>query len=152
MESLDKGASARSPVMIGNTQWQLGLKPGSGLKAEVVHTPSGIVLAEGNYSYSFGTPSFTEAAINQDGKTKIVRLTGEIPGGIELHHEFRAPADVPGEAEITISNRGSSVLDLPSAAVGWPTIDTSGPGRDRRFAGLQGYRRALSPGTQRQPH
>jgi len=106
-ESLDKGASERSPVTIGNTQWQLGLKPGSGLKAEVVHTPSGIVLAEGNYSYSFGTPSFGEAAMNQGGKTKIARLTGEIPGGIELQHEFRVPAEEAWvEEQITISNRG----------------------------------------------
>jgi hypothetical protein len=113
-EPLDKGASKRSPVTIGNTHWQLALKPGSGLKAEVVHKPSGIVLAEGDYSYSFGNPSFTEAAINQDGKTKIVSLRGEIPGAIELHHEFRVPADEPWvEEQITILNRGSSVLALP---------------------------------------
>ena len=113
-ESLDKGASKRSPVTIANTHWQVGLKPGPGLKAEVVHKPSGIVLAEGDYSYSFGTPSFTEAVINQDGKTKIVRLRGEIAGGIELHHEFRVPADEPWvEEQITISNRGSAVLALP---------------------------------------
>jgi hypothetical protein len=37
-ESLDKGASERSPLTIGNAQWQLSLKPGSGLKAEVAHT------------------------------------------------------------------------------------------------------------------
>ena len=119
-ESLDKGASERSPVTIGNTQWQLGLKPGSGLKAEVVHTPSGVVLAEGNYSYSFGTPSFGEAAINQGGKTKIARLTGEIPGGIELQHEFRVPAEEPWvEEQITISNRGSAVLALPYGRCGF---------------------------------
>jgi hypothetical protein len=119
-EMLDKGASERSPVIIGNTQWQLSLKPGSGLKAEVVHKPSGIVLAEGDYSYSFGTPSFGEADINQGGKTKVARLTGEIPGGIELQHEFRVPAEEPWvEEQITISNHGSAVLALPYGRSGF---------------------------------
>ncbi len=115
-----KGAPARSPVTIGNTQWQLTLRPGPGLKAEMVHTPSGIVLAEGDYSYSFGTPSFGEATIDQGGKTKIVRLRGEIPGGIELQHEFRIPAEEPWvEEQITISNRGSAILALPYGRCGF---------------------------------
>lgn len=66
-ESLDQGASERSPVTLGNAQWQLGLKPGVGLKAEVVHTPSAVVLAEGNCSYSIGTPSLGEAQESHDG-------------------------------------------------------------------------------------
>ena len=148
-ESLDKEPSERSPVTIGNTpqqlghnptpglkpatlensHWQLTLEAGSGLKARVVHTPSGIVLAEGSYSYSFGTPSFDEAAIEQNGKTTIARLRGEIPGGIGLQHEFRAPAEEPWlEEQITILNRGSAVLALPYGRCGFVLPLTLQPG------------------------
>jgi len=92
-ESLEHAASERSPVMVENSHWQLGLDPGAGLKAQVVHKPSGMVLAQGAYSYSMGNTSFGEAQESQDGRTKTVRLTGKIPGGIELQHEYRVPAE-----------------------------------------------------------
>jgi len=146
-ESLDQKASERSPMMLGNAQWQLRLRPGAGLKAELVHTPSGIVLAEGDYSYSIGTPSFGEVQVNQDGKTKIARLVGEIPGGIELQHEFRAPVDEPWvEERITISNRGAAVLALPYGRCGFVLPLTlqagavTGPLRDFKVTAVP-YRR-----------
>lgn len=137
-ESLDEGESGCSPLTLGNTEWQLHLEPGAGLKAEVVQTPSGVLLAIGNYSYSLGTPSFVEAQVSQEGWTKIVRLTGEIPGGIELEHEFRAPAEEPWvEEQITGSNRGTGVLALPFGRCGsvLPVALEAGtvPGRLRDF-------------------
>ena len=100
-------------MTLGNAQWQLGIMAGPGLQAELVHKPSGIVLAEGDYSYSFGTPSFARA-VRTDGSPRIVRLTGEFAGGIELQHEFRVPADEPWvEEQITLTNRSLAVLALP---------------------------------------
>ena len=149
-ESLDQGASERRPVTIGNTHWQLSLKAGSGLQAEVLHKPSGIVLADGDYSYSFGTPSFTEAGTDQDGKTRTARLKGEIPGGLELQHDFRVPAEEPWvEEQITISNRGSAVLALPYARCGFVLPLTllasgvTGPLKDFRVTAVP-YRREPS--------
>jgi len=142
--SLNPGSK---PVTIANTQWQLSLKPSSGLQAEVIHTPSGLVLAEGSYSYSFGTPSFGEAAIDQSGKITTARLRGEIPGGIKLQHEFTIPAEEPWiEEQIEIWNRGSAVLALPYGRCGFVlplTLEAgavTGPLRDFKVIAVP-YRR-----------
>jgi len=117
---LDQEASGHSLVVLGNAYWKLDLEPAAGLKAQVVHASSGIVLAEGHYSYSMGTPSFGEAEETQEGKTRIVKLRGEIPGGIELQHEFRIPPEEPWvEEQIVVSNRGAAVLALPYARCGF---------------------------------
>ncbi len=119
-ESLDQATSEHPQVMLANTHWQLGLQPGAGLMAQVLHVPSGIVLAQGDYSYSLGTPSFNKAQTSQEGKTKIVKLTGKVPGAIEVQHEFRVPDDEPWfEEQITISNHGTGVLALPYGRCGF---------------------------------
>jgi hypothetical protein len=118
-EPVHKGASERSPLTLGNNQWQLGMKAGPGLQAELVHKPSGIVLAEGDYNYSLGTPSFPAPPGNIDSP-RIIKLTGEFPGGIELQHEFRIPAEEPWvEEQITLTNHGSAVLALPCGRCGF---------------------------------
>jgi hypothetical protein len=119
-EPLKQAAMAPSPLTLENTQWRLSLSPGAGLKVQVVHTHSGIVLAQGDYSYSIGTPSFGKAQESRDGQTKTLRLTGEIAGGIGLQHKFRIPAEEPWlEEQITISNRSSAVLALPYGRCGF---------------------------------
>ena len=53
--------SASNSVTLENSHWRLSLNAGAGLKAQLVHSPSGIALAGGEYSYSMGTPAFGEA-------------------------------------------------------------------------------------------
>jgi len=146
-EPLEKAASEPSPVTLENAQWQLGLKPGEGLKALVVHKPSGIVLAQGDYSYSIGTPSFGEPEERHDSKTKTVTLKGAIPGGLELQHEFKITADQPWvEEQITLSNRGTAVQALPYGRCGFVlpvTLEAGavvGPMRDFKVTAVP-YRR-----------
>jgi hypothetical protein len=134
-------------MTVGNTHWQLALEPGVGLKAKVAHTPSAMTLAEGDYSYSMGVPSFAEARISQDGRAKIVTLAGEIPGGIGLRHEFRVPLAEPWvEEQITVSNLGSGVLALPDARCGFvlpmtlEAASVSGPWRGFKLTAVP-YRR-----------
>ena len=62
-------ASASSSVTLENSHWRLSLNAGAGLKAQLVHSPSGIALAGGEYSYSIGTPAFGEARETQNDKT-----------------------------------------------------------------------------------
>jgi hypothetical protein len=113
-------ASASNSVTLENSHWRLSLNAGAGLKAELAHSPSGIALAGGDYSYSMGTPAFGEARETQNDKTRTVRLMGEIPGGIRLHHEFRMSIDGPWlEEQITISNRGSAILAIPHGHCGF---------------------------------
>jgi hypothetical protein len=119
-ESLEQAAMAPSPLTLENTEWRFSLSPGAGLKVQVVHTHSTMVLAQGDYSYSMGTPSFTKVEETRDGATRTLGLTGEIPGGIGLQHEFRISVEEPWvEEQITISNRGSAVLALPYGRCGF---------------------------------
>ncbi len=107
-------ASASNSVTLENSHWRLSLNAGAGLKAQLVHSPPGIALAGGEYSYSIGTPAFGEARETQNDKTRTVRLMGEIPGGIRLEHEFRMSVDRSWlEEQITISNRGAAILAIP---------------------------------------
>ena len=149
-ESLERAASEPYPVTLDNAHWQLGLKPGAGLKAQVVHKPSGIVLAQGDYSYSVGNPFFGEPQESQESKAKTVTLKGAISGGLELQHEFKITAEEPWmEEQITLSNRGTAVQALPYGRCGFVlplTLEggaVSGPLRDFRVTAVP-YRREPS--------
>ena len=113
-------ASTSNSVTLENSHWRLCLSPGAGLKAQLAHSPSGIALASGEYSYSAGAPAFGESRESNDGKTRTASLTGEIPGGIKLQHEFRISIDQPWiEEQITISNRGTAILAIPYGRCGF---------------------------------
>ena len=51
---------------IANPHFRMDLTAGQGLQAELVHVPSGLTLASGEYSYSFGMPVFNAAAPTQE--------------------------------------------------------------------------------------
>ena len=140
-------ASKSNSVTLENSQWQLVLDPGAGLKTQLVHSPCGIALASGEYNYSIGLPTFGEAQESKNDKTRAVRLLGEIPGGIELQHEFRISIDKPWlEEQISISCRGLSVLSIPYGRCGFVLPLTleggalTGPLRDSKATAVP-YRR-----------
>src|ERR1035438_3317441 len=75
-------------LRIVNAHFRLNLTAGQGLRTEMVHAPSGLTLASGDYSYSFGQPVF--AATSQDGNTTLVNLVGDAGNGIEIRQQYRA--------------------------------------------------------------
>ena len=58
-------------VTLKNAQFELSLTPSTGLQSKLVHLPTGTLLADGYYSYSFATPVFSEA--KQDASSVVLR-------------------------------------------------------------------------------
>jgi hypothetical protein len=139
--------AGQRPLTLRNAQWQLDLRAEAGLSAQLVHSPSGITLAAGRYSYSFGAPSFTLGSVERDTSASIVTFTGLATGAIAIQHQFIVPANEPWiEEQITIGNQGTTVLALPHGRCGFvlPVSVQSGalqePLRDFRFIAVP-YRR-----------
>jgi hypothetical protein len=119
-EHLQGEIATHSAVRLDNTEWRLDLAAQEGLAAELVHSLSGITLANGVYSFSFGSPSFAPASTSRQADASTVTLNGRIPGGIEIHHQFKVSTHAPWiEEQVTISNRGSAVLALPYGRCGF---------------------------------
>jgi len=105
---------------VGNAHFQLNLTAGQGLKTELVHTPSNLTLAAGDYSYSLGQPSFAEASSVQEGNTTVVNLVGDMGNGIEISQQYRVPGDQSWvEEEIMVTNRSRHPLALPEGRCGF---------------------------------
>lgn len=108
---------------VSNQVFQLFLSAKTGLRnTRLVHTESGLRLAYGDYSYSFGRPEFHESSMTRgtDGSLTVSLQGSAIDGWLEVHHEFKLPAMHPWmEEQITLTNRGSSPLDLSSARCGF---------------------------------
>jgi len=108
---------------VGNTTFRLTLLPQRGLqKTRLVHVPSGLLLAEGDYSYSFGQPDFfaSRLAEGADGTTEVLLRGKSLDGQLEITQEYRIPRDYPWiEEEITLTNRGRTVLDLHDGRCGF---------------------------------
>src|SRR5437773_2429601 len=59
-------ARAWSGGRVGNSTFRMILSPQNGLrKARFTHVPSGLVMADGDYSYSFGQPVFQDSNLIQ---------------------------------------------------------------------------------------
>lgn len=59
---------------VSNSVFRLLLSPEQGLRnTRLLHLPSGLALAEGDYSYSFGRPEFHDSSISQgaDGSVNV---------------------------------------------------------------------------------
>ena len=114
-----KGAEAKSSrgaVTLKNAQLELTLSAGSGLQCKLVHVPSGRVLADGAYSYSFGTPVFT--GVKQEGAAAV--LEGKTETGLGVKHRFTAdPATSWIEEELELSNSGATPVSLHDARSGF---------------------------------
>ena len=108
---------------VGNPTFHLTLSPSQGLKkTRLMHAPSGLLLADGDYSYSFGQPEFQESSISEDKDgSRVVSLRGSALGSqLEVVHDFRVPGDQPWvEEQIALANRGSTPLDLQYGRCGF---------------------------------
>jgi hypothetical protein len=152
-QTADAHRDPSRPLGISSSTWQVELDTTSGLTASIVHAPTGIALATGTYSYSFGSPSFNERVERKDGEATVIMLAATAPGGISLHHRFRISAHDPWiEEQVTISNLGPATLALPEARGGFVlplSVDgqtVSGPLRDFKLVAVP-YRR--EPGGSR---
>jgi hypothetical protein len=108
---------------IANNTFRLLLSPQDGLRnTGVIHIPSGSRLAEGDYSYSFGRPTFHESrsAEEASGTLTVSMLGTSVGGGLEVLHTFRVPRhDAWIEEQITLRNTGRTPLDLHGARCGF---------------------------------
>jgi len=95
---------------IGNATFRLKLSPSQGLKqTRLTHAPSALLLADGDYSFSFGRPEFLESSISEDqAGLRVVSLRGTALGSqLEVVHDFRLPGDQPWvEEQLTLAYRG----------------------------------------------
>lgn len=111
-----EASSAHSTVTLENAQFELSLTPGTGLQCKLVHRPTGTLLADGFYSYSFGTPIFSE--VKKSGASVV--LHGSIETGMEIQHCFKVdPSASWIDEEIEFTNGGSMPLDLHDARGGF---------------------------------
>ena len=105
-----------STVTLRNSQFELSLTHGTGLLCRLVHSPTGAILADGYYSYSFGQPSFTDA---QKDEHSVV-FQGSTQTGLVIRHRFTLdPANPYLEEVVEFSNHGSAPLDLHDARIGF---------------------------------
>jgi hypothetical protein len=107
---------------ISNSVFRLSICPSESLRhTRLSHIPTGLLLADAPYSYSFGPPEFREssASSTRDGSS-LISLRSDLPGGLEILQEFRLSHQQPWlEEQITLGNHGSSPLDLSSWRCGF---------------------------------
>jgi len=130
-----------------NKQFRLGLSSDEGLQILLKHLPSGIELAHGPYSFSFGTPKIGSLVKTEESNTEVITVKGSLREAISFKHEFRLPSSQPWfEENFTINNRGSYPLDLSQVRGGlvlpvpFEAEKASGPLKDFKFTAVP-YRR-----------
>lgn len=112
--------TAPQVVALTSRQFRFNLKTGTGLQAELIHVPTGLKLAEGDYSYSFGLPAFLPPSIDYDGDVKVLGLVGTTASGLEIRQQYRIPKDSPWiEEEITLTNLSEHPVALPDLRAGF---------------------------------
>ena len=95
---------------LSNPAFRLELTAGKGLMARITHLPSSAVLADGLYSYSFGTPVFTNVTASGHG----VVLTGDTGNGISIEQRFTVdPRTNWIEEGIKLTNTSTHPISLP---------------------------------------
>jgi len=108
---------------VRNAAFRVSLSPKDGLRnTRVVHVPSELSLADGDYSFSFGRPQFRKTSISQgaDGSTLVALQGTALEGQLEVLHEFHVPDNRPWiEEQITLTNHGPSPLDLQDGRCGF---------------------------------
>lgn len=113
-------AEEKNSVTLENRHFRLTLSPAAGLEARLIHSPTGITLADGRYSYSFGVPPFAKAVQQKDGSANVSTLEAVTPEGVHVTQEYRVSAVHPWiEERITLSNRTSHPLALPYGRCGF---------------------------------
>jgi hypothetical protein len=106
--------SPAQTIQLGNSAFQLTLAPGTGLKTRLVHLPTGMVLADGAYSYGCGNPVFGDGWAGSGSNLSGVTLNGDFGNGIAIAHSFNV---VPGtnwiEERVRLINNSSHPIALP---------------------------------------
>jgi len=101
-------------IELGNAAFQLTLTPGTGLKTKLVHVPTGIVLADGAYSYSAGTPVFGGGWAGKKSNLSGVTLNGDFGNGLAIAHSFNVlPGALWIEEYVRLTNTSSHPIALP---------------------------------------
>src|SRR5271157_2232111 len=83
---------------VENAAFRLALDPGVGLRnTQIIHLPSGLALADGDYSYSFCRPEFRESlTLDSPAGTRHIACSGAaMEGQLAVLHEFRLSRDQP---------------------------------------------------------
>jgi hypothetical protein len=107
---------------IDNSVFRLSLSSAENpTHARLLHVPSGLLLADADYSYSFGPPQVRDgSSICAPDGSSLISLQCDFPGGLEILHEFRVSHRQSWfEEQVTVFNRSSSPLDLSSWRCGF---------------------------------
>lgn len=138
-------ASGGPPAEVQSSAFRLSLAPD--LKStRLLHRPSGLILADADYSYSFERPAFQQTPLNTiEGDVLSLHFQGSARGGsLEIMQRISLPLHHPWlEEEITLTNRSSVPLDLSGVRCGFvlPTeTPVSGSWKDFKFIAVP-YRR-----------
>ena len=108
--------NVHAPLTLQNAYFELQLEPGTGLSCKLVHRDTGVSLADGFYSYSFGTPVFGD--VREEGASVVLR--GRTEYGVDISHRFTVdPATSWIEEEIELSNSSAFPLDLHDVRAGF---------------------------------
>jgi hypothetical protein len=106
----------QSAIILKNSQFELSLANGQGLTCRLTHLATGAKLAEGQYSYSFGSPVFTDP----DRDNTSVTFHGIVETGMKVRHRFTVSQAAPWiEEEIEVSNPTSVPFDLHVVRLGF---------------------------------
>ena len=83
----------------------MNIKASQGLQVELIDAHSGLKTADGEYSYSFGQPSFLPASVDRAGTTNTLSLVGTTANGLEIRQQYRLGQGNPWiEEEIVLTN------------------------------------------------
>jgi hypothetical protein len=108
--------NVHAPLTLGNAYFELKLEPDAGLRCKLMHRATGMSLADGFYSYSFGTPVLAD--VRQEGA--IVLLRGRTEYGLDISHRFTVDPAMPWiEEQIELRNSSAVTLDLHDVRAGF---------------------------------
>ncbi len=105
-----------SAVTLRNSHFELECSLSNGLRCRLVHLETGTILADSAYSYSFGSPVFSE--VRQDSSSLVFQ--GATETGLAVRHRFSIHPSTPlTEEEIELTNQSSSPFDLHDLRTGF---------------------------------
>jgi hypothetical protein len=108
--------NVHAPLILQNAHFELRLELGTGLYCKLAHRATGVSLADGLYSYSFGMPVFAD--VRDEGATVLLR--GRTEYGVDVSHRFTVDPETSWiEEEIELSNTSEVPFDLHDLRTGF---------------------------------
>jgi hypothetical protein len=105
-----------SAVTLRNSHFEFECSFSKELRCRLVHLGTATLLADGAYSYSFGTPVFSD--VRQDSSSLVFQ--GATETGLAVRHLFSIDPSAPSlEEEIELTNKSSSPFDLHDLRTGF---------------------------------